>query len=812
AFVINDKQVFEMKLNYDAGNRIAESRVTVGRSTRQEQLGYDADGHLRFVKGRRSFEYSYDANGNCVRIAEEGETWMLSYDKADRLTDFGEHVWNRYDSDGRVRQTRDIRFTYNSKSQLMHAVQPDGFRRWYIYDHRDRLAAWLDDRGNRTQFLYGDPTHPHRVTHIFYPVTKQTLLLVYNHLGHLISLDDAGRKYVVATDQVGSPLALFDTRGGVAKEIVRAPFGRVAEDTNPGIHVPLDFHGGIRDPLTQLVHFPEGVYDPFSRQWLNPRWTDVLHLLPLPAALFPYRFKNNDPTRDIRFTYNSKSQLMHAVQPDGFRRWYIYDHRDRLAAWLDDRGNRTQFLYGDPTHPHRVTHIFYPVTKQTLLLVYNHLGHLISLDDAGRKYVVATDQVGSPLALFDTRGGVAKEIVRAPFGRVAEDTNPGIHVPLDFHGGIRDPLTQLVHFPEGVYDPFSRQWLNPRWTDVLHLLPLPAALFPYRFKNNDPVNPGNPGGAPSLMGLEDWIKYFGYNWENLLAKEYLQHSWQKSLTAVPKLPDWILPNFEVGSGLDCFIRTIDANLRTLDFSPVSSIRASSPLFWPAKLPSLAHKSPPFGRGITVSNEAGRAVIADVRSANAILRDVVTSVLNNSHFLDFHVNAGPVERFYFVKTNVARLDDVNLHHHGNSKLNLEQLRRIIGVFTVNAEKTKTGSEVTVTNSEAEIVIRYGESVVQEKSSILKELNKMAVEKAWEREADMAVAGAYSLQDWSQNELAQLLKRGKVNGYHANQIHSVYEYPDLVDDPANVLFVKSTKNRRTRRKIRKYQPGFGQFSYR
>ncbi|CAG0924110.1 unnamed protein product, partial [Notodromas monacha] len=143
AFVINDKQVFEMKLNYDAGNRIAESRVTVGRSTRQEQLGYDADGHLRFVKGRRSFEYSYDANGNCVRIAEEGETWMLSYDKADRLTDFGEHVWNRYDSDGRVRQTRDIRFTYNSKSQLMHAVQPDGFRRWYIYDHRDRLAAWL---------------------------------------------------------------------------------------------------------------------------------------------------------------------------------------------------------------------------------------------------------------------------------------------------------------------------------------------------------------------------------------------------------------------------------------------------------------------------------------------------------------------------------------------------------------------------------------------------------------------------------------------------------------------------------------------
>jgi hypothetical protein len=95
SYSINGKDVFEMGLNYDASNRVAESRIAVGRSARESKLAYDADGRLKSARGRRTYEYSYDDNGNCVRASEEGETWNLAYDAADRLITFAEHEWNK---------------------------------------------------------------------------------------------------------------------------------------------------------------------------------------------------------------------------------------------------------------------------------------------------------------------------------------------------------------------------------------------------------------------------------------------------------------------------------------------------------------------------------------------------------------------------------------------------------------------------------------------------------------------------------------------------------------------------------------------
>ncbi len=146
-------------------------------------------------------------------------------------------------------------------------------------------------------------------------------------------------------------------------------------------------------------------------------------------------------------------------------------------------------------------------------------------------------------------------------------------------------------------------------------------------------------------------------------------------------------NQQVASGLECYVKTIDETMRTLDFSSESILRTSGSAFWPTAVLSLSHKTPPFGRGIAVSSDVGRTVMSDSRTANPILRDVATSVLNGSQFLDFHVDShhhgGPVagERFFFVKTNKARLGD-----------DLEQLQRISGIFNVTVEQTKTGSEV------------------------------------------------------------------------------------------------------------------------
>ena len=80
----------------------------------------------------------------------------------------------------------------------------------------------------------------------------QLLRLHYDDSGFLISMEtssEAGRLFVAA-DHLGSPVALFDSAGNLAKEISRSPFGRVVADSNPGLDLPVGFAGGIVDQYT----------------------------------------------------------------------------------------------------------------------------------------------------------------------------------------------------------------------------------------------------------------------------------------------------------------------------------------------------------------------------------------------------------------------------------------------------------------------------------------------------------------------------------------------------------------------------------
>ena len=116
--------------------------------------------------------------------------------------------------------------------------------------------------------------------------------------------------------------------------------------------------------------------------------------------------------------------------------------------------------------------------------------------DSGRLFV-AVDHLGSPVAVFDSGSGLAKEISRSPFGRVIADSNPGLDLPVGFAGGIVDQYTGLVHFGDRVYDPLLGQWMTPDLDLAMLRMGSPYDVFAYRFRNNDPVN--NEGLPGSLM-------------------------------------------------------------------------------------------------------------------------------------------------------------------------------------------------------------------------------------------------------------------------------------------------------------------------
>lgn len=73
----------------------------------------------------------------------------------------------------------------------------------------------------------------------------------------------------------------------------------------------------------------------------------------------------------------------------------------------------------------------------------------------------------------------------------------------------------------------------------------------------------------------------------------------------------------------------------------------------------AASDPPFGKGILVSrNQEGRAIVSSVPAANAIYRDVYTSVFNRSYLLPFTfvIHNAQQDAFYFVKEETWKAND------------------------------------------------------------------------------------------------------------------------------------------------------------
>ncbi|XP_034187283.2 teneurin transmembrane protein Ten-m isoform X3 [Osmia lignaria lignaria] len=483
-----------------------------------------------------------------------------------------------------------------------------------------------------------------------------------------------------------------------------------------------------------------------------------------------------------KYRYNSRGQLIHASEHKKFQIWYFYDDRGRLVAWNDDRENITQFFYANPKTPDLITHIHFPKSAKTFRFLYDARNFLMTVETSEQRFYVATDQNGSPIALFDTNGNLIKEMRRTPFGKIIKDTNPDFYLPIDFHGGLLDPITKLVYLNKRLYDPTVGQWMTPAWEQMANELTTPTDIFIYRFRNNDPVNFKQ--NVEYMTDLASWLKLYGYDISAMLGSEYMKHMVYQP-TATITSPQ-LTPDFGVMSGLQCIVNRVHEKFSDLGFVPKPLLKLEPKTR--NLLPRVAHRRAVFGEGILVSRIGGRALVSVVDGVNSVVQDVVTSVFNNSYFLPLHFSVHDQDVFYFVKDNALKIRD-----------DMEELRRLGGMFNVSTYETTehgvgTWKELKLHNPDAAVVIRYGADPEQERHRILKHIHKRAVERAWEIEKQLVMAGFQGRGDWSKEEKDELISRGAVNGYEGVDIHSVHRYPQLADDPGNVAFTRDTKRKR------------------
>jgi RHS repeat-associated protein len=498
-----------------------------------------------------------------------------------------------------------------------------------------------------------------------------------------------------------------------------------------------------------------------------------------------------------RYSYNAFGQMTSAFEPGKFAVQFFYDDEKRLLGSSDHRGNTVQYIYGNPSVRGQVTHVHYPKLGQVQQLFYDEEGLLVAMEASDNRFYIGTDETGSPLVIFDTRGKMIKQVKRTPFGRTMHDSNPNHDMPIDFHGGLLDKHTRLIHFGDRVYDPVLGQWMTPDWEGLGKDIHSPFDVFTYRFMNNNPMNrdqdivrfKGKPDKAlplagdivltpASLSGPSGWLALVGLDTKDVVGSEYMTKD--------------IVKPAPVHRTKSAFDSNPEINLAIKESYELSRAAFLSPSFLPEKhqlseikrrlnlSPRITVRNSIFGDGMLLSLLDGRIIVTLVSGAvNEVFQSVFSSILNGSEMLNIE-SPTEVEEYVFMKEQIQYGNDV------------EELERLSGSYNISKGLVRGGGQQVCVQSRAPssvICILYGAKEERALRQRLRQGHREAVRAKWEQEVTRVKLGFHG--EWSASERDTLLRTGEVRGFTGEEVHSVHKFPQLAGQASNVRFVRENQ---------------------
>ena len=251
--------MYRLHLTYDVVGRIPQREETVSGTAHTFSYAYDPDGRLTGVSGAAAEAYAYDLNGN--RITANGTP--ASYDAQDRILSRG-GVSYTFDADGFMTGRGADTFQYSARGELLQATV-GGELVQYAYDGFGRRVG-RTVAGDTYQYFYGNLRNVFQVTEARDP-SGVLSHYYYDESDLLFAVRRAGTWYYVATDQVGTPVAVSDAAGVVVKALTHDSFGNLLTDSNPAFDLPIGFAGGLANPLTGLLRFGMRDYDSAAGRW-----------------------------------------------------------------------------------------------------------------------------------------------------------------------------------------------------------------------------------------------------------------------------------------------------------------------------------------------------------------------------------------------------------------------------------------------------------------------------------------------------------------------------------------------------------------
>uniref|UniRef100_A0A3B3RS81 Teneurin-2 n=1 Tax=Paramormyrops kingsleyae TaxID=1676925 RepID=A0A3B3RS81_9TELE len=486
------------------------------------------------------------------------------------------------------------------------------------------------------------------------------------------------------------------------------------------------------------------------------------------------------------FEYNSKGLLLRAYSrtPGGWSVQYHYDGLGRRVSSKTSLGQHLQFFYADLNNPARVTHVFNHSSSEITSLYYDLQGHLFAMEvSSGEEYYIASDNTGTPLAVFSSNGQMIKQLQYTAYGEIYHDSNPEFQLVVGFHGGLYDPLTKLVHFTQRDYDVLAGRWTTPDYSLWQKIGKDPAPFNLYMFKNNNPLS-DMLDIKNYVTDVKSWLVMFGFQLSNIIP------GFPKQTVYFVEPPYELLAtqdceNGQLITGVQQATERHNQAFMALEGRLLNKGRRTKqdkPGYW------FGTNTPIIGRGVMLSMKEGRVVTAVSGMASEDSRKVAL-VLNNAMYLEgTHYTQDGRDCHFFVKVGSA---DGDLQALGltNGRKMLES-----GVNVTVSGRSRRGATVEFRAASLLLSVRYalGADVLDEERTRLLELaHQRALWGAWAREQQRVRDGKEGSRLWTDGERQQLLSTGKVQGYDGYYVLAVEQYPELADSSTNIQFLRQNE---------------------
>jgi RHS repeat-associated protein len=370
--------------------------------------------------------YTYDEDGRLISIEDPvGQITTFSYS--------GWHLSSITDPAGRT-----TRLIHDERGNLIEIINPDGTTKRFTYDGRHLLTERIDERGNRTSYIYNrygrivevhSPDHyllkdgvllRDRTINRFRPQDTQGLL---NDLPEGVGSEDNPAP-VIRPDVVRYEVE--EGCCGNGKRTGRTDrFGAVIEETDAlgrTTHIERDFDSNptrITRPngaITQMSYDEKGnllkVVDPIGATTsfsYDPTFNQVTSITDPNGnnTQIEYDDRGNpiriiDPLGNITsMEYDDRGLLISTTDPLGNKTTFSYDSKGNLISTIDPLGNRTTLEYDDYGN---ITSSIDPLGRRTYF-EYDVMNRLLRvIDPAGGTTHYGYDEAGNLTSIIDANG------------------------------------------------------------------------------------------------------------------------------------------------------------------------------------------------------------------------------------------------------------------------------------------------------------------------------------------------------------------------------------------------------------------------